>query len=79
MLRTEQISALTIALKKTRGVSHCGLAIYIKVSEGKKRIMKTQIFHHEKIYSSKYPLKETKNPTTYYNSITNFKLRHKPK
>jgi hypothetical protein len=36
--------------KKTRGVSHCGLAIYIKKDlNAKKRIMETQIFHHEKI------------------------------
>jgi hypothetical protein len=41
--------------KKTRGVSHCGLAIYIKkVSSGKRRIMETQIFHH------KNPPNETK-------------------
>jgi hypothetical protein len=35
----------------TRGVwSHCGIAICIKkVSEGKRRIMKTKIFHHAKI------------------------------
>jgi hypothetical protein len=43
------------------GVSHCGLAIlHLKVSQGKRRIMETQIFHHAKIYSSKNPLKETK-------------------
>jgi hypothetical protein len=36
----------------TRGVSHCGLAIYIKeyLSEGKRRIRKTQIFHQAKLY-----------------------------
>jgi hypothetical protein len=33
----------------TRGVSHYGLAIYIKSYhlKAKRRIMKTQIFHHE--------------------------------
>jgi hypothetical protein len=33
----------------TRGVSHFGLAIYIKkYLKGKRRIMETQIFHHAK-------------------------------
>jgi hypothetical protein len=37
-------------LRKTRGVSYCGLAIYIKkVSEGKGRVKETQIFQHAKI------------------------------
>jgi hypothetical protein len=31
-----------------------------KEPQGKTRIMKTQIFHHAKISSSKTPLKETK-------------------
>jgi hypothetical protein len=35
---------------KTKGVSYCGLAIYIKkYLKAKKKIMKTQIFHHAKI------------------------------
>jgi hypothetical protein len=45
-------------------VSHCGLAIYItKVSEWKRRIMETQIFHHAKKQKpnlQKNPLKGTK-------------------
>jgi hypothetical protein len=46
----------------TRGVSHTmALSIYIKkYVKTKKRIMKTQIFHHAKIESSKNHLKETK-------------------
>jgi hypothetical protein len=37
----------------------------------KEELWKTQIFHHAKIYqSSKNPLKETENPSIYYNSIT---------
>jgi hypothetical protein len=28
--------------KKTRGVSHYGLAVYKKVSEGRRKIMETQ-------------------------------------
>jgi hypothetical protein len=40
----------SIKQRTTRGVSHCGLVIYIlKVSQGKRRIMETQIFHHAKI------------------------------
>jgi len=36
---------------KTRDVSQCGLAIYIKKAlKGKRRIMESQIFHHAKIY-----------------------------
>jgi hypothetical protein len=35
---------------KTRGVSHCGLAIYTKkYLKAKERIMEIQIFHHAKI------------------------------
>jgi hypothetical protein len=46
----------------TRGVSHYGLAIYIKkYLKPKEELWKTQTFHHAKIYqSSKNPLKETK-------------------
>jgi hypothetical protein len=52
---------ITTTTMITRGVSRCSLAIYIKkYLKGKRRIMKTQIFHHAKIWSSKNPLKETK-------------------
>jgi hypothetical protein len=37
-----------LIMKKTRGVSHYRLAIYKKVSEGRRKIMETQIFHHAK-------------------------------
>jgi len=52
----------------TRGVSQCGLAIYIKkYLKAKRRIMETQIFHHSKNYNlQKNPLKETQNPSRYY-------------
>jgi hypothetical protein len=34
---------------KTRGVSHCGLAIYIKkYLKAKEEVWKIQIFHHAK-------------------------------
>jgi hypothetical protein len=46
---------------KTRDVSHCGLAIHIKETLGKRRIMETRIFLHAKyINLQKNPLKETK-------------------
>jgi hypothetical protein len=43
---------LLALLTLTRGVSHCGLAIYIKKKylKAKRRILETQIFHHAKIY-----------------------------
>jgi len=41
-------------------VSHCGLAIYIKMYlQAKRTIMEMKIFYHAKIKSSKNPLKET--------------------
>jgi hypothetical protein len=41
---------LAQALIPTRGLSHCGLVIYIKkYLKTKERIMETQIFHHAKI------------------------------
>jgi len=44
--------------------------------------MKTQIFHNAEVYNlqNKNPLKETKTPSRYYNSIiTNLKFQHNPK
>jgi len=42
-------------------VSHCGLAIYIKMYlQAKRTIMEMRIFYHGKIKFSKNPLKETK-------------------
>jgi hypothetical protein len=50
-------------------MSHCGLAIYIlKVCEGKRRrIMKTQIFHHNKniLIFKKNPSKRNQNPSRF--------------
>jgi len=56
-------------------------AIYIlKVSEGKRRIMEIQIFHHAKIYLQKKSSKRYQNPSRYHNSIiTNLKFQHNPK
>jgi hypothetical protein len=69
-------------LKKRTGVyvTLCGLAIYIlKVSQGKRRIMEIQIFHHAKIYLQKNSSKRYQNPSRYHNSITNVKFQHKSK
>jgi hypothetical protein len=65
----------------TRGVSHYGLAIYIKkYLKTKEELWKTQMFHHAKIYqSSKNPLKETKILQGIITLITNLKFQHKPK
>jgi len=42
----------TLIYNSIKGVSHCSLAIYIlkKYVKAKERIMKTQIFHHAKMY-----------------------------
>jgi len=51
-----------------------------KYLKSKRRIMKTQIFHHAKIKSLKKSSKRNQNPSRfYYNSITNLKFQHKPK
>jgi hypothetical protein len=64
----------------TRGVSHCGLAIYIKKDlKAKRRIMDTQIFHHAKNIIFKKSSKRNQNPSRYHNSITNLKFQHKRK
>jgi hypothetical protein len=62
-------------------VTHCGLAIYIKkYLKAKRRIMETQkYFTIAKNILFKNPLKETKNPSRYYNSITDLKFQHKPR
>jgi hypothetical protein len=45
----------------TRGLSHYGLAIYIKkYLNAKEELWKLKYFTNAKIYSSKNPLKETK-------------------
>jgi hypothetical protein len=41
---------MTSCFRKTRGASHCGLAIYIKkYLKAKEEFMETQIFHRAKI------------------------------
>jgi len=53
---------------KTRGVSHRGLAIYIKKNiKAKQESKKTQILHHAKKYnfSKIQKLKRNQNPSRY--------------
>jgi hypothetical protein len=68
--------------QKTRGVSHCGLAIHIKkYLKAKEEFWKLKYFTiHAKIYLIfKKSSKRNQNPSRYYNSIINLKFQHKPK
>jgi len=61
-------------------VSDCGLAIYIeKYLKAKEELWKLKYFTMQRYRSSKNPLKETQNPSRYYDSQTNLKFQHKPK
>ncbi len=67
---------------KTRGVWHCGLAIYIKKSilRQKKNYGNSNISPCKNISIFKKSSKTNQNPSRYYNSIiTNLKFQHKPK
>jgi hypothetical protein len=51
-----------------------------KYLNSKEELWKLKYFTMQKYtQSSKNPLKETKNPSRYYNSVTNLKFQHKPK
>jgi hypothetical protein len=69
-------SSTKLKCKKTRGVSHCAFAIYIKKylkANGNSNISpcKNIIF--------KKNSKRNQNPSRYYNTITNLKFQQKPK
>jgi hypothetical protein len=65
---------------KTRGVSHCSLAIYIKkYLKAKDKLWKFKYFTLQKYNLPKNCFKRDQNPSRYQNSITNFKFQHKPK
>jgi hypothetical protein len=66
---------------KTRGVSHCGLAIYIlKYLRAKEEeLWKLKYFTMQKHNLQKKSSKGNQNPSRYYNSITNLQFQHKPK
>jgi len=56
-------------------VSDCGLAIYIeKYLKAKEELWKLKYFTMQRYRSSKNPLKETQNPSRYYDSQTNLKF-----
>jgi hypothetical protein len=61
----------------TRGVSHCGVAIYIK--KYLKANENSNISPCQNIFFSEKSSKRNLNPSKYYNSITNLKFQHKPK
>jgi hypothetical protein len=57
----ETIHPLNITHEKTRGVSHCGLAIYIKkYLKAKIELMKPKYFTMQRYNLQKNPLKENK-------------------
>jgi hypothetical protein len=70
---------------RTRGVSHCGLAIYIKkyLKKAKEELSKLKYFTMQKYNlpknKNKILSKKPKNPSRYLNSRTDLKFQHKPK
>jgi hypothetical protein len=64
----------------TRGVSHCGFAIYIKkYLKANEELLKLKYFSMQKYNLQKKSSKRNQNPSRYYNSITNLKFQHEPK
>ncbi len=59
-------------------MSHCGLAIYIKMLRQKKNYGNSNISPCKNIIFEKSS-KRNQNPSKYYNSLTNLKFQHKPK
>jgi hypothetical protein len=61
-------------------VSHCGLAIYItKYLKAKEELGNSNISPGKNIIFKNSSERNQKNPSRYYNSLTNFKFQHKPK
>jgi hypothetical protein len=66
--------------EKKGGVSHCGLAIYIKkYLKAKEELWKFKYFTMQKYNLQNNCLKRNQNPSRYHNSVTNLKLQPKPK
>jgi hypothetical protein len=67
--------------KQTRGVSQCGLTIYIKKKyiKAKEELWEFKYFTMQKYSLPKKSSKRNQNPSSYHNSITNLKFQHKPK
>jgi hypothetical protein len=61
------------------GVSHCGLAIYIKKClKAKEELWKLEYFNMQNIIFQKSS-KRNQNPSRYYNSVTNLKFQPQAK
>jgi hypothetical protein len=74
-----QISRIfSIKTKLTRGVSHCGHAIYNKkYLKAKEELWKLKYFTMQKYNLQKSCTNQ--NPSRYYNFIMNIKFQYKPK
>jgi len=65
---------------KTRGVSHCGLAMYIKkYLKAKEELWKLKYFTMQKYINLQKSSKRNQNPSRYFNSITNLKFQTQAK
>jgi hypothetical protein len=65
---------------KTKGVTHCDLAIYIKnYLKGEKKTYGNSNISPCKNIISERSFKRNQNPSRYYNSMINLKFQHKPK
>jgi hypothetical protein len=63
---------MTSCFRKTRGASHCGLAICIKkYLKAKEELWKRKYFTMQKYNLQSKSSKRNQNPSRYYNSITN--------
>jgi hypothetical protein len=73
-------TGLSSGPKTTRGLSHCGLAIYIKTYlKAKEELWKLKYFTMRNYNLQKISSKTNPNSSRYYNPITNLKSQHKPK
>jgi len=62
------------------GVSHCGLAIYIKkYLKAKEELWKFKYFTMQKYNLKKKSCKRNQNSSRYHNFITNLEFQHEPK
>jgi len=82
VLNLNTLAAAAAAASSTPlvGSGAAGQAIYIKTYlKAKEELWKLKYFTMQIYNLQEIPLKETKNPSRYYNSITNLKFQHKPK
>jgi len=69
----------TFYISLTRGVSHCGLVIYIEKHVRQKKNYGNSYISPCKNIIFRNSSKKNQNPSRYYNSGTNLKFQHKPK